>query len=204
MRPLVKICGLTRAEDARAAVHFGATHIGCVVVADSPRYVNADVAKEVFDATEPDTVRVLVFKNERAEKILTTAASAATKHVQVYGLAENEALRLEQEGMTVFRVVGIDPTARSLPSLSPVPSAMRPTVLDVGGGGSGQKFSWGILGARAPHGTFIAGGVRPENISELMKHRPFGVDLSSGVETSPGIKDPHRLQLFFENLEKSL
>jgi phosphoribosylanthranilate isomerase len=166
--------------------------------------VNADVAKEVFDATEPDTVRVLVFKNERPEKILTTAASVATKHVQVYGLAEDEVLGLEQDGLTVFRVVGIDPTARSLPSLSPVPSAMRPAVLDVGGGGSGQKFSWRILGARAPHGTFIAGGVRPENISELMKLRPFGVDLSSGVETSPGIKDPHRLQLFFENLEKSL
>lgn len=204
MRPLVKICGLTRAEDARAAVHCGATHIGCVMVEDSPRCVNADVAKEVFDAVEPDTVRVLVFKNERPEKILATAGSASTKHVQVYGLEEDETLRLEQEGMTVFRVVGIDPTARSLPSLSPVPSAKRPAVLDVRGGGSGQRFSWGLLGAHAPTGTFIAGGVCPENISELMEHRPFGVDLSSGVEIAPGIKDPRRLQLFFENLEKSL
>ncbi len=204
MRPLVKICGLTRAEDARAAVHFGATHIGCVMVADSPRYVNADVAKEVFDATEPDTVRVLVFKNERAEKILTTAASAATKHVQVYGLAENEALRLEQEGMTVFRVVGIDPTARSLPSLSPVPSAMRPTVLDVGAAARDRSLA-GESSERAPLTEPSSRAVfAPRTSRELMKHRPFGVDLSSGVETSPGIKDPHRLQLFFENLEKSL
>lgn len=204
MRPLVKICGVTRAEDARAAVHFGATHIGCVAVEASPRHVTVDVAREVFDATEPATVRVVVFKNEKPERILHTAEAVATNYVQIYGLEEEEALWLENEGMTVFRVYGIDRTARSLPSLSPEPSKERPAVLDVGGGGSGQKFSWGILGESAPPSTFIAGGVRPENISQLMKHRPYGVDLSSGVETSPGIKDHHRLQLFFENLEKSL
>ena len=204
MRPFVKICGVTRAEDARAAIHSGATHIGCVVVEDSPRYVSVDVAKEVFDATETATVRVLVFKNETPERILSTAAAIATRHVQVYGLGEDEARRIEKEGMTVFRVYGIDPTARALPPLAPKPSPKRPAVLDVGGGGSGQSFFWEILGAHAPHGVFIAGGVRPENISELMKRRPYGVDLSSGVEASPGIKDHHRLQLFFENLEKSL
>ena len=204
MRPLVKICGVTRAEDARAAVQWGATHIGCVAVEGSPRCVRLDVAKEVFDATERSTIRVLVFKNETPEKILSTTVAASTKYVQVYGLAEDGALWLEKEGLTVFRVYGVDPNARSLPVLSPKPSVKRPAVLDVGGGGSGQRFSWGILGESAPHATFIAGGVCPENISELMRHRPYGVDLSSGVEASPGIKDPHRLELLFENLERSL
>lgn len=204
MKPLVKICGLTRCEDARTAVQLGATHVGCVAVEDSPRFVNIDAAKEIFAATEPDTIRVLVFKNEKAEKILNAAEAAATKYVQTYGLLEDEVRWLERAGMTVFRVYGIGPTAPSLPMMSPAPSKERPAVLDVGGGGSGTTFSWEILGGDAPPATFIAGGVRPENILELMKHRPYGVDLSSGVETSPGIKDPRRLRLFFENLEKSL
>jgi phosphoribosylanthranilate isomerase len=175
-----------------------------VAVEGSPRFVNIDDAKKIFAATEPDTIRVLVFKKEKPERILQAAESASTKHVQTYGLPEDEVLWLEKAGMTVFRVFGIAPTARRLPPLSPQPSKERPAVLDVGGGGSGTSFSWEILGGSAPPATFIAGGVRPENILDLMKHRPYGVDLSSGVETSPGIKDFRRLRLFFENLEKSL
>ena len=147
--------------------------------------------------------------NRRKHRLSTwwpqrAAEAVGIENVQVYGLTETECLWLEKEGMTVFRVVGIDPSARTLPSLSFEPSNDRPAVLDVGGGGSGKTFAWELLDGAAPPGTFIAGGVGPANISELMKHRPYGVDLSSGVESSPGIKDRHRLQLFFENLERCL
>src|SRR3989304_4377660 len=74
-------------------------------------------------------------------------------------------------------------------------------VLAVGGGGSGRSFRWEILGDEAPRGVFIAGGIRPENIAELLSHRPYGVDLASGVESRPGAKDPARLVAFFEELE---
>jgi len=98
----------------------------------------------------------------------------------------------------------VERDARALPPLLPEPHDDRPAILDVGGGGSGTPFSWEILGSRAPHATFIAGGIGPENIAALMRHHPYGVDLSSGVEVEPGIKDHARLNLFFENLEKSL
>ena len=73
-------------------------------------------------------------------------------------------------------------------------------MFDVGGGGSGRAFDWRILGERAPERAFIAGGLRPENIGRLLPFRPWGVDVSSGIESAPGVKDPERLRRFFDLL----
>jgi phosphoribosylanthranilate isomerase len=111
---------------------------------------------------------------------------------------------LEEEGLTVYRVHELDALSGALPPLLPEPTEKRPAMLDYKGGGAGKSFSWGLLGNPAPHATFIAGGVRPENVASLLSRRPYGIDLSSGVEARPGIKDHRRLKLFFEALEKSL
>jgi len=204
MRPLVKICGLTRAEDACLAVQLGATHLGSVMVSSSPRCASPEQAVRVLEATGGNAHHVLIFKREELDRILEVAGRVGTTHVQLYDMSESDALALEKSGLSVYRVHDLEPGARELPPLRPEPSEERPAILDVGGGGSGTAFSWEILGGKAPHATFIAGGVCPENIAALVKHHPFGVDLSSGVETEPGIKDHRRLELFFENLEKSL
>jgi phosphoribosylanthranilate isomerase len=204
MKPCIKICGLTRPEDARLAVELGATHVGCVLVAGSPRSVTSEEAKRVFDAAGGDVQHVLVFKNEKPAVVAERARDVGTSHVQLYSFSEEACLQLEDENLTVYRVHNLPPDARSMPPLYPVPREDRPALLDVGGGGSGRTFSWEILGNRAPHATFIAGGVRPENVGSLLKRRPYGIDLSSGVEARPGIKDPARLRLFFETLENSL
>lgn len=87
-----------------------------------------------------------------------------------------------------------------MPSLEPRPTRARPALLDVGGGGTGRGFDWTLLGARAPDATFVAGGIRPDNVRVLLKYRPYGIDLSSGVESSPGVKDPHKLRALFEEV----
>ncbi len=204
MRPLVKICGLTRQEDAELAAALGATHVGCISVPSSPRYVEVEQARRVFEAAGDRCHHVLIFKEESPEVILSRARRSGTSHVQVFGLAEEEARELEAADLTVYRVHELATDDRQLPTLFPEPRDDRPAMLDVRGGGTGRPFSWAILAPRAPHGTFIAGGVRPDNVSALMRFHPYGIDLSSGVESSPGIKDPEKLRLFFEELEKSL
>lgn len=203
-RPQVKICGLTRREDARLAASLGATHVGAVMVPASPRCATIEQAGVMFEAAGDGVQHVLVFKRLPPETILEVARDVGTTHVQLHGASEEDALELEQAGMTVYRVHRMEPGSRLLPSLIPEPREDRPAVLDVGGGGSGQAFCWEILGGRAPHATFIAGGIGPGNIAALLRHRPYGVDLSSSVESKPGVKDPHRLRLFFERLDEAL
>jgi phosphoribosylanthranilate isomerase len=174
------------------------------MVPSSTRSVTSARARNVFEAAGVNVHHVLVFKNEKPAVVAARAREVGTSHVQLYGNSEEECLQLEKENLTVYRVHDLAPDADSIPPLLPVPTEDRPALLDVKGGGTGRSFSWEILGDRAPYATFIAGGVRPENIRSLMVHHPYGVDLSSGVEARPGIKDPARLRLFFETLEKSL
>lgn len=204
MKPLVKICGVTRPEDARLAVRLGATHIGCVMVPASPRCASADQADSVFQAVGESARRVLVFKRQTPSTILEVARRIGTTNVQLYETQEEDASLLENEGMTVYRVRRMDADARELPALAPAPTVERPMMLDVEGGGTGRAFRWEVLGAQAPHAVFIAGGIRADNVDALLAHRPYGLDLSSGVESRPGIKDHARMSAFFEALERSL
>jgi phosphoribosylanthranilate isomerase len=75
-----------------------------------------------------------------------------------------------------------------------------PALLDVGGGGSGRSFDWDLLGTEAPPFTFVAGGIRPENVEALLEHRPYGIDLASGVESEPGVKDEEKLRELFDRI----
>jgi phosphoribosylanthranilate isomerase len=110
---------------------------------------------------------------------------------------------LESEGLRVLRVYGVDEDSRTLPARSIEPNEARPALLDVSGGGTGRRFDWRLLGSQAPPFTFVAGGIRAENIEELLLQRPYGVDLSSGVERAPGVKDEEKLRRFFERIGNS-
>lgn len=197
MKPLVKICGLTRAEDAHLAVALGATHIGAVRTESSPRSLSPDKARELFAVAQGSVETVYVFRDVPLQQVIRDAKLSGASGVQLYGAAEQDVEAVASEGFRVYRVYGMEEDASSLPKLEPTPTDARPALVDVGGGGSGRRFDWSLLGERAPDATFIAGGIRPENVGALLKHHPYGIDIASGVESAPGVKDADKLRALF-------
>jgi indole-3-glycerol phosphate synthase/phosphoribosylanthranilate isomerase len=200
MKTRVKVCGLRRAADAALAIELGATHLGCVLVPDSPRCASLRDVARVLDAAG-DAAVVLVFRNATAGTVLAAVEATGVRRVQVHGAGDELLGRLETAGCLVHRVYSIEPGARVLPALAAADET-RPQLLDVAAGGSGRRFDWTLLGGRAPHATFIGGGITPENVGALLCHAPWGIDVSSGVESAPGVKDPGRLKALFASLRQ--
>lgn len=200
MSPRVKICGLTRPPDASLAVELGATHIGAVATESSPRFVDAARARAILAAGEGRSETVVVFRGVPLSRALDYADEARASCVQLYGASDDDVASFEARGFRVLRVYDMDEGSRRLPTLEPAPSPSRPALLDVGGGGSGRRFDWTILGTRAPEATFIAGGIGPGNVRELLEHSPWGIDLASGVESAPGVKDETKMRTLFQEI----
>ena len=197
----IKICGLRRPGDARLAVRLGARWIGVVRAPDSPRSATLEEARRVIAAARevnPQIRPVLATGRRTRDEVASDAFALGVDRVQPHGLSEAGIRTLTEAGLIVHRVVTVPESAARLPDFEPPSEELGPLVFDVGGGGSGRAFDWRILGERAPGRAFIAGGLRPENIERLLPYRPWGVDVSSGIESSPGVKDPERLRSFFE------
>lgn len=146
----------------------------------------------------PEVRPVLATGRRTRDEVASDAFALGVDRVQPHGLSEPGIRTLTEAGLIVHRVVTVPESAARLPDFEPPAAEAGPLVFDVGGGGSGRAFDWRILGKRAPGRAFIAGGLRPENIERLLPYRPWGVDISSGIESSPGVKDPERLERFFD------
>jgi len=193
----VKICGLTRREDVEVAVSLGATHVGCVLVPGTPRDVSAAQARELLTGSRAEPV--LVFRDPSQGLVNDAVSVTGIRRVQLHHYREPVASRLESLGMQVHRVVEArDQECCRAAAIIARPDA--PVHLDVEGGGSGRTFDWAMLGGLPLEDVFIAGGLSPDNVSGLLPFGPGGVDVSSGVESSPGRKDPAKLRLLFERL----
>ena len=199
----VKICGLRRVEDAELCAELGADYLGCVLATDSPRSASLSQIRSIAEAVADRCPLVLVFRGAGSEAVLAAADATGVRRVQLHGSAPLSSELARAAGLRVHRVHTVPPDAALLPPVLPAPTADEPALFDVGRGGSGRRFPWRLLGRRGPAATFVGGGVDPENARELMVHRPFGVDVSSGVESAPGVKDPGRLRALFQALEVS-
>jgi len=190
----VKICGLTRPTDAERAVELGATHLGCVLVEGTPRAVTPEVAREVLRGRGAQAV--LVLRDPTIEECLAKVDAARIPCVQLHDYREEVAAALESAGVRVHRV--LDAGAREAPRCAALlATGSGPVHLDVGGGGSGRPFDWAALAGLDLRDVFVAGGITPDNVSGLLAYSPWGIDVSSGVESSPGIKDHRRLAALF-------
>ncbi len=201
MSPRVKICGLTRPEDAALALELGATHIGAVATESSPRFVDASRAREILSESGGKAETVVVFRDVPRPRALDYAAQAGADCVQLYGASDEDVDAFEERGFRVLRVYDLDEASSALPVVEPPPTPTRPALLDVGGGGSGRRFDWSLLGPRAPLATFVAGGVGPDNVRELLAHAPWGIDLASGVERAKGVKDEAKMKALFQEID---
>jgi indole-3-glycerol phosphate synthase/phosphoribosylanthranilate isomerase len=195
MRPRwIKICGVRRALDAELAVALGATHIGCVLAQDSPRRATLGEVQRLRDAVGDAAQLVLVFRGASGTEIVSAVAFTGVPFVQPHGADEALCSELERRGLQVLRVHRV---ARALPAPEPAPSVDRPALFDGGRGGEGRRFLWELLGGQAPAYVFVAGGITADNAAELLRHRPFGIDVGSGVESAPGCKDQSRVRALF-------
>jgi phosphoribosylanthranilate isomerase len=194
----VKICGITRLEDAQAAVDAGADALGFVFYPPSPRYVTPERAEQIIRTLPPFVMTVGLFVDAALENVNDLAARCGLDRIQLHGRETPEFCR--RTTRPVIKAIRI----RNAESLLQVPDyKVSAYLLDtyVEGalpGGTGVSFPWALAAQVKPYGPVIlAGGLTPENVEvAIAQIRPDGVDVSSGVERVPGIKDHQKVREF--------
>jgi phosphoribosylanthranilate isomerase len=197
--PRVKVCGITRIEDAVMAADLGAAAIGFVFWPRSPRYLEPDVAREIAAALPASVVCVGVFVNQDAAQVRQTAAHVRLGAVQLHGdeSAEYAAALMEPVIKAVPIAEGFDPA--TLDTFPPAITVLLDAHDPVRRGGTGSAVDWTIAArAAARRPIVLAGGLTPANVVEAVRTvRPYAIDVSSGVEAAPGRKDQEKLKAFF-------
>lgn len=202
----VKICGLTRTEDVGLACELGAAYIGLNFAAVSPRRVTAALGRQLSDAASSGVARVGVFVGESYEVIASVCDAARLDLVQLHRVLLPDDLR--RVPRPVIAVSNAGTGGRVVPPLELL-AGCRALLFDAGeagrAGGTGTRFDWKMLeGLSIPLPFFLAGGLTPDNVGEAVcRVRPPAVDVASGVESSPGIKDRDRMTRFFEAVRRS-
>ena len=199
----VKICGVTRLEDALAAARLGADAIGFNFWPRSKRHLSPGAAGEIVRRLPPHVATFGVFVNPTRDELLAALAASGVGAVQLHG-DEPPALCLGLP-VPVVKALRIG-DARDLAALASY--EVRAFLLDApsaGYGGSGATFDWSLAAAAARElPVLLAGGLGPGNVAEAIRAvRPLGVDVASGVEASPGVKDPALLEQFIRRAKEA-
>jgi phosphoribosylanthranilate isomerase len=196
---VLKICGITRASDARHAVEQGATAIGFVFWRASPRYVTPERAAAIIDAIPRPVATVGVFVNASVDRIHEVVARSGIDTVQLHG--DEPASYAASLGCAVFKTATLA-TAEEVWREWPAETTLLLDAADpVRRGGTGVTLDWVRAAALAcRRRVLLAGGLTPANVAEAIETvRPAGVDVSSGVEEAPGLKSAERVAEFLAN-----
>ena len=192
----VKICGVTRLEDALLATRLGADALGFNFWPRSRRYLAPEAARAIVDRLPPFVTTVGVFVDQPPSEVLEAAARSGVEVLQLHGDESPEEVaaypRPTVKALRLEGPVDLDLLARY---------RVRAFLLDApsaGFGGSGVTCDWALARAAAERvPVILAGGLTPQNLAQAIRAvRPYGVDVASGVESSPGVKDPEKLRRF--------
>lgn len=198
MSTAVKFCGITTPADAALCVEAGAALLGFNFWPKSKRYVTPDAAAKIIRGLPPGVVAVGLFVNASPAEVTEAAQRSGITVAQLHG--DEVVDDYKATGLELFQVVRLS-SEQAVRQLSPT-TASRVLVdsLVEGYGGAGKVFDWGLVDLvrqRLSRNVFVAGGLTPENVGELIRRvRPSGVDVASGVESSPGRKDGQKLRAF--------
>jgi phosphoribosylanthranilate isomerase len=196
----VKICGITNLADAQVAVEAGADALGFNFYEKSPRFVPTKTAAEISRVLPPFTLRVGVFVNPAEELVRRAIGECGLNLLQFHGDEPPEfCTQFGLMNMKAFRVRDAG-SLKELPKYQTDAWLLDAYVSDMLGG-TGEKFNWNLAveAQRLGKPIFLAGGLVPENVAGAVQQvRPFGVDVSSGVESSPGKKDHARVRAFIK------
>ena len=195
----IKVCGITSIEDARAAVDAGADALGFVFYEGSKRYIPPAEARKITTSLPPLVVTVGVFVNTSPDEISAVARESGIGVVQLHGdETPEQASRVPFPVIKAIRVG--DSLDQAEVELYPVQAILFDKRSDDMYGGTGKSFDWSILsGLDTGKKVILSGGLTPENVAEAIGVvRPYAVDVSSGVEDSPGRKNHLKLRQFIQ------
>jgi phosphoribosylanthranilate isomerase len=191
----VKICGVTTEEDALLAVAMGADAVGFNFVPSSPRFLAVGRAADIAKRLPPEILTVGIFRNEAPERVVDLVHQAGLRAAQLHGHESADESRWVRARVPVTIKVfpGGDPELTRATAFG-----ADVVMLDSASPGSGQVFDWS-LAEGAPSGLriLLAGGLTPDNVADAIERvRPWGVDVATGVESAPGVKDPTLVRRF--------
>jgi phosphoribosylanthranilate isomerase len=204
MRTRVKICGITRTQDAQAAAHAGADAIGLVFYPPSPRYLSVERAVEIRDVLPPFVQTVALFVNPDAAQVAQVIGRVRPAMLQFHG--EETAEFCVQFGMPYVKACRVRPGVDALEYLRPFARAAAwlydSYVPEYGG--VGESFDWSLLPLARERPVILSGGLSPDNVAEAIRRvRPWGVDVSSGVESGKGVKDGTKIAAFISEVRNA-
>jgi len=202
LRTRIKICGITRAEDAKTAVDLGADAIGLVFYRPSPRYVSIEQALAVCRAVPPFVSVVGLFVNAERAAIEQVLAQVPLQLLQFHG--DESVAACEHHGRPYIKAARVRPGLDLLEyahSFSSAQGLLLDAYVD-GFGGGGKTFDWSAIPPRLPLPVILAGGLHAANVAQAIQAvRPWAVDVSSGVEASKGIKDAKKIAQFISGVK---
>ena len=192
----VKICGFTDPQQAAAVAQLGADYVGLNFYPQSPRYVQPDVAREIVEALPPSVTAVGIFVNAGAEEVDEIAESAGLGCIQLHG--DEPATFCNTRSRPVIKAIRLDGQTDIAAFREYDVFAFLVDSVTSAYGGSGVLCDWGLARRAKGIGRLIlAGGLHPGNVARAVEEvRPFGVDVASGVEVSPGRKDLKKVEAF--------
>lgn len=202
MATAVKICGITRTEDALAAARSGAHAVGLIFYGASPRQVSHDVARQIVDALPPFVTPVALFVNPAADLVHDVVAQVRPQLLQFHG--EEAPEFCARFGLPYIKAVRVGPGIDLLQYARRYAGAkglLLDALVEGSHGGTGAAFDWNLIPATLAKPLILAGGLDPENVgSAIRRVRPWAVDVSSGVELAKGIKDAARIDAFIRGV----
>ncbi len=198
MRTRIKICGITRVEDARAAVELGADAIGLVFYAPSPRAIGVAQAQAIIAAIPPFVNVVGLFVDPTGDEVRAVLAACALDLLQFHG--DEAPAFCSGFGRPYIKAARVRADADLVQYLAPY-AAARGWLLDAYHdrlyGGTGAAFDWKLIPRNLARPVILSGGLTPENVAAAVRQvRPWAVDVSSGVEAAKGIKDAAKIAAF--------
>lgn len=200
MRTRVKICGITRPQDAITAVELGADAIGLVFYTPSPRNVSIEQAAEIVAGLPPFVSKVGLFVNAESAFINSVLKRVALDCLQFHG--DETAAECEQINMPYYKAIRVKNDTNLLQYASQYQRAnalLLDAYSEAAVGGTGQVFDWTLIPANIGKPVVLAGGLNAENVATAIKQvKPYAVDVSGGVEASKGIKDAAKIAAFMQ------
>ena len=197
MRTRIKICGITRVEDAQAAALAGADAIGLVFYSPSPRFLSVERARKLRECLPPYVAPVALFVNPPRDEVLAVLERVRPALLQFHG--EESPEFCEQFGLPYVKACRVRPGVDLLEYLRPFSGAAG-WLLDSHVeeyGGVGESFDWSLVPGERARPLILSGGLTRDNVREAVRRvRPWAVDVSSGVESAKGIKDAARIAAF--------